>query len=266
MNKAVQQLAEEISSLYPIPIPLKDIVADEDISLICDDYGTDTFDGLTCYDYKDDKFYIHLNTARNNTPESNKGRFTLAHELGHYFIDRHRNAMIKGVMHPHWHKYNPFGENEEWKIEREADCFAGSLLMPFKSLKKDIRSNPFEGAMIDLLAKKYKVSFSAMAIRYKDLNEIPIMLVYAEKGFVKWQMHSEDFPFYKLYNSNYKVPTNTVMGEYFKNGDDCNSRKNEIVFAGDCFQTFNREQNDLPFFEYCIPYKDKAFSMFWQKY
>lgn len=257
-------IADEIASLYPLPIPLQDIVEEEGIILICDDYGSNTFDGLTIYEKEEKQFYIHLNTRGGNLLTNTKGRFTLAHELGHYYLGHHRATMISGVMHPHIYKYNPFGNNYEWIIEREADEFAASLLMPIEAFRRDLFQREFSGHLIDTLAKKYKVSFSASAIRILKIGVIPLMLVYAEKGVVKWQLHSEEFPFYRLRNGNSKVPENSVMGEYFLTKVTTNCHKDEIVFAGDCFHTFWEDQNRMEFFEYCIPYKDKAFSVFWQ--
>lgn len=259
------RLAERVALQFQIPIPLVEIVNEEEIELVCDDYGKDTFDGLTVYERENDCFYIHLNTANGNRPDSTKGRFTLAHELGHYFIGHHRTALINGVMQPHCHKYNPFGGNEEWIIEREADDFAASLLMPWQLLKQGLRQEKFSGTVINKLSKRYRVSFSAMAIRCLKCDYIPMMLVYAVDGMVKWQMHSEDFPFWQLKYGKTRIPENSVMGEYFISGDDSYCRKEEIVFAGDCFHTFSQEQNNLQLYEYCISYKNKAFSMFWQK-
>lgn len=258
-------MAEDIAALYTIPVPLQKIVEDEDLMLYYDDYGSDTFDGLTIYNHGQKQFYIHLNTARKNMPNNTKGRFTLAHELGHYFIDHHRMAMISGKMKAHWHVYNPFGDNEAWQIEREADSFAAGLLMPLNYLKEDLRGKKFGGELIYQLAQKYNVSFSAMSIRLMKMDYQSLMLVYAEDGMMKWQLHSEDFPFYQLRYGKTRVPEYTVMGEYFSSKDESNCRQNEIVFAGDCFNTFNEEQNDMQFYEYCIPYKNKAFSVFWRK-
>lgn len=123
-------LAESIASLYSLPIPLDEIAEDEGIIVIYDNYGQNTFDGMTWYVPEQDIFYMHINTERGNTRNSRKGRFTLAHELGHYFIDHHRQALECGKMQPHIHRYNPFGQNEDWAIEREADEFAAQLLMP----------------------------------------------------------------------------------------------------------------------------------------
>lgn len=146
-------IADEIASLYPLPIPLQDIVEEEGIILICDDYGSNTFDGLTIYEKEEKQFYIHLNTRGGNLLTNTKGRFTLAHELGHYYLGHHRAAMISGVMHPHIYKYNPFGNNYEWIIEREADEFAASLLMPIEAFRRDLFQREFSGHLIDTLAK-----------------------------------------------------------------------------------------------------------------
>ena len=267
MNRSMgtNGLAEQIALQYSIPISLVEIVNEEEIELVCDDYGKDTFDGLTVYERENDSFYIHLNTAGDNRPDSTKGRFTLAHELGHYFISHHRAALINGVMQPHCHKYNPFGDNEAWIIEREADDFAASLLMPWSLLKQDLQQEKFGGAVVNKLSERYRVSFSAMALRCLKCDYTPMMLVYAVNGMVKWQLHSKDFPFWQLKHGKEFVPENSVMGEYFNRGNDSDCRKDEIVFAGDCFHTFSQEQNNLQFYEYCIPYKNKAFSMFWLK-
>lgn len=258
-------IAEEIASHYSIPVFLNEIADYEGLHVIYDDYGHDTFDGMTWYVPDQDEFFIHINTARGNTIGSRKGRFTLAHELGHYFIDHHRVALESGKMKPHLHCYDPFGKNEEWSIEREADEFAATLLMPLSQFEEDIRGMAFSGDLIQHLADKYQVSFSACALRYMRMNLIPIMLVYAEAGKVKWQMKSDSFPFWRLRYGTSKVPENTVMGDYFYKKDSTCCRQSEIVFAADCFHTQSEDENNLQFYEYCIPFEKYAFSMFWQK-
>lgn len=266
VSKVYQNVAYSIASLYSIPIPLDKIAEDEGLRVIYDDYGKDTFDGMTWYEPQYDLFFIHINEERGNSRGGKKGRFTLAHELGHYFIDHHRHALIDGKMQPHIHRYEPFGKNEEWAIEREADEFAASLLMPMPQFEEDLRGKAFSGQLLQDLSAKYQVSFSACAIRYMNLNIVPVMLIYAEKGRIKWQMHSEDFPFFRLKYDKNKVPENTVMGDYFYNQEIACCKQSEIVYAGDCFHTFTKDQNNMQFYEYCIPYKDFAFSVFLEKY
>lgn len=265
MNKSYQKTLAAIASLYTIPVTLEKIAKDEGICVIYDNYGANTFDGMTWYEPEQDKFFIHINTSRGNAANNTKGRFTLAHELGHYFIDHHRQAMENGGMKPHIHRYEPFGKNDEWLIEREADDFAANLLMPTAQFKIDFLGKTLSGALVKAVANIYHVSFSACAIRYLKLNLSPIMLVLAKNGKVKWQMQSTDFPFYRLKYGTSKVPESTVMGDYFYNHDISCCKQDEIVYAGDCFDTFNEEQNKIEFFEYCIAYKEFTFSMLWQK-
>lgn len=59
--------------------------------------------------------------------ETNLHRFTLAHELGHYFIDQHRRGLEEGKVRSHG---SVVEFESELPIEQEADTFAASLLMP----------------------------------------------------------------------------------------------------------------------------------------
>ena len=76
------------------------------------------------------KIYIspltQLNIDKHNRPGSDRGRFTLAHELGHYFIDAHRIGLKNGLLEPHPSLTN---RKQFTTIEREADYFASCLLL-----------------------------------------------------------------------------------------------------------------------------------------
>lgn len=262
-------LADEIAEQYGIPVPLAQIAEDELINVISDDYGRGTFDGLTWYEEDTDDFYIHLNTndAHKNSPVTKKGRFTLAHELGHYFIPNHRLALMAGELKPHG-SINYLTSQSAWTLEREADAFASVLLMPTKSVKELVKGRPFNFGVIEDIANTYNVSKSAAALRFLDVGNTPIMIVYAIDGKIRWVSHSEDFPFWRLRYGNGRgdrVPEYTVMGTYFYEHDDSDCCKAETVFAQDCFVTRNEEENDREFLEWCICYQNKAFSVFWEK-
>ena len=78
----IKKLAESIALDFDEKItPLEKIIKDEELEVFYDDYDKGTFDGMTIFD--NDNFYIHINTANNNKPNNGRGRFTLAHELGH---------------------------------------------------------------------------------------------------------------------------------------------------------------------------------------
>lgn len=61
MNRCAgtNKLAERIALQYSIPISLIEIVKEEEIELVCDDYGKDTFDGLTVYE-REMIFFIYI--------------------------------------------------------------------------------------------------------------------------------------------------------------------------------------------------------------
>lgn len=258
-SKKVKKLAECIALQFNEKItPLEKIVADEELDVFYDNYESNTFDGMTIFD--DGKFYIHLNIDNHNCPNSDRGRFTLAHELGHYFIDNHRIGLKNGLLKPHPSYTNGKQFNA---IEREADYFASCLLMPEERFRKDIGNKKFSSEVIDFLKTEYRVSRTACALRFADIGNHPLLVVYAENSIVKWTYSSEDFPFKWLINDRI-VPRNTVMGDYFNNNHIAEVFKTEQVFAIDCFKYVKDEDLRRMFYEYCITYKNSALSMFWE--
>lgn len=249
------------------PTNLDTIVEEEMLNVFYDDYGGNTFDGLTMFELSTDEFYIHINTARGNRPNSPKGRFTLAHELGHYFIPHHRLALMRGTMQPHG-SINYLIDNESWKIEREADGFASKLLMPENSIKAFVSGREFDFQVLQDIAGVFQVSLSAAALRFVEIGNHPIMVVYGVDKMIRWVRKSEDFPFWRLRYGNGKgdrVPNNTVMGTYFYENDDSDCKSEETVYAEDWFDTRREDDNDREFVEWCIGYQDKAFSVIWEK-
>ena len=84
-------------------------------------------------------------------------RFTIAHELGHYIMGHDENTYLDDSF------------DKSTDKEREANKFAGELLMPFEILKTDIEKNVYN---IPSLAKRYEVSEQAMSIRLLETNLI----------------------------------------------------------------------------------------------
>jgi Zn-dependent peptidase ImmA (M78 family) len=82
-------------------------------------------------------------------------RFTMAHELGHYILHRHR--MVNNVIED----TAMYRSNLSDALEREANQFAASLLMPLEQVKRDHD----EIKDVNVLANKWQVSPAAMRIR-----------------------------------------------------------------------------------------------------
>lgn len=257
-KQTIKDLAEYLSKEYNIfPIPLDIIIKEEEIPVYYDHYHVNSFDGMTTFD--NGTYFIHINKDQGNLENNQRGRFTLSHELGHYYIDSHREGLKQGILEPHPSRMSMQQYNQ---IERQADYFASCLLMPEYDFKQQIHKKKFSFEIIKNLSKRYNVSKSACAFRFAEIGNHPIMIVYAEGGYIKWKNFSSDFPHqFLLYTT--KVPEDTVMGEYFITKKYDNIDTTEQVWAGDWFNVRKDQQNNR-FFEHCISYKNSAFSVIWE--
>jgi len=186
------------------------ICEDEELQVCLDDYDT-YFDGMLVWDTS--RFFIHLNIARGNIPVTNRGRFSLAHEIGHYFIDAHRLGIRSGKLPAH-PSYSFLIHSDQ--MEREADFFAASLLMPAEKLRRLTGGRKFSLDIIKEVSTEFKVSLTAAAIRFAEVGTHGIMLVFSEGGVVKWIKRSSDFLKLRIKcEIGSAVPTTSVVGESF---------------------------------------------------
>lgn len=98
-----------------------------------------------------------------NYPQKEDKLFTIAHELGHYFI--HMEDKKNYLCYRHKRDITP----EEKKLEDEADYFASCLLMPKVKIIKAIETYP-NVASIESLSKLFEVSEEAMMRRLEELE------------------------------------------------------------------------------------------------
>lgn len=255
----IKKLAEFIALQYDEKVtPLEKIVEAEGLRVYFDNYEKGTFDGMTIYE--NEKIYIHINIDNGNRIDSARGRFTLAHELGHYIIDTHRIGLMMGLLEPH---HSTTNQKQFYEIEREADYFASCLLMPEERFQKDIYRKKFCFDLINSLSKEYNVSITACAFRFAQIGSHPIMIIYAESGIIKWVYNSDDFP-YKYLLNNKKISDSFVMGEYFNNTATEISKMAQI-WAIDCFDCVKSEDSNKKFYEHCITHKNFALSIIWEE-
>jgi Zn-dependent peptidase ImmA (M78 family) len=157
-------LAEEVASLYSPgkgSVDLEVIIRDSDIDVHYDDYE-DAFHGAL--EVSGEEFHIHINTSRCGPKDSVRSRFTKGHELGHFFIDEHRLALLSG-HDPHGSTCGMF-DSAETPEELEADFFAANLLMPPLRFIKQVRENESPLKAIERISKYFKTSITATALHY----------------------------------------------------------------------------------------------------
>jgi hypothetical protein len=108
-----------------------------------------------------------------HVPNEGFQRFSVAHELGHYFTDGHLDHVLKdgGVHSSH------AGFVSADPYEMEADSFAAGLLMPSGLFKRAIGRRDPGLAAIEATATTCRTSLTATAIRYAELTSDAIAVV-----------------------------------------------------------------------------------------
>jgi len=177
----LSELAEEVWRAHSgeRQVFLDGIAESEGVTLSCGDYG-EAFDGLL--EHKSGAFHIYCNTARGQPYNSPRARFTIAHELGHFFIDEHRNALLAGKP-PHFSFTDQPADNP---VEAEANHFAASLLMPTTEYRKALlETRPGLSGIIDT-ASTFNVSVQSSALRFTAISRRPCAIVMIKEGGKIW--------------------------------------------------------------------------------
>ncbi len=124
-----------------------------------------------------DRIVMGINSAQGN----NRQRFTIAHELGHFFLDPAKPVWIDNGVGSAQVSYRlDSGSPSMYELEEvRANKFAAALLMPEAWLRRDFEYEhekddvwADEDALAKSLADRYRVSLQAMVIRLLELGLI----------------------------------------------------------------------------------------------
>lgn len=117
-------------------------------------------------------------------------RFSVAHELGHYFLPDHPGEIMKaGGQH---FSRAGFTEGTSW-IELEADHFAAGLLMPGSLVRSHLNQHLVGLEGICRLAADAGVSLTAAAIRTAECAPFPICIIVSRGPEVRYAFPSDEF-------------------------------------------------------------------------
>lgn len=101
-------------------------------------------------------------------------RFSIAHELGHYFLHARRNKSSVSIAYQRCDQRQVDAEpslddTESGDIEAEADAFAGAFLLPADEVRADLAHF---GKCVAFLAERYGVSEATVRHRLKVLEVV----------------------------------------------------------------------------------------------
>ena len=153
-------LLEKYPAVATLPVDLDVICKGENITVFTMDLSElekkhkRTIAGILLVKGQDKKIVVN----KNDVPE--RQRFTVAHELGHYFLHFDKNSSEE-------HMLISF-RGERNKKEYDADMFAAELLMPEKLIRA--RYKELTVPYVSTLARQFNVSAPAMSYRLDTLN------------------------------------------------------------------------------------------------
>lgn len=114
-------------------------------------------------------------------------RFTVGHELGHYFLEGHVDQLFSGGQPLH---VSSSGFVSDDRYEREADAFSAALLMPKPLFLKGRASLGLGLETVHRMAALCQMSLTSTAIRYARLSQDATAVILSEEQRVVFSIMS----------------------------------------------------------------------------
>lgn len=178
MNEiAIESLAASVAKTFKLtlPVDLELVCREEGIELAPGDFSR-RFHGRLEF-HPSEGVFILFHPLPDRNLSLGRIRFSICHELGHFYIEEHRDLIVSGRVH---NSVEPFRSVKD-RIEREADLFAAALLIPEDTLRKFTGSRSFLslGAILQL-ADLAKASIQATAFRYVMTTDDACVAVFSK--------------------------------------------------------------------------------------
>ena len=191
---------------------------------------------------------------------SNPGmkRFTIAHEMGHFFLSKNSEISKHGCSYDSLGNYN-----ENKNHEAEANRFATEFLMHKPWFSKFIKNTPVCMELIKQISEEFQVSITAAAIRYAEIGQYPIAVIMSKDNLVQWSVINDNFPC-KYLPVGTPVTKDSIAWDYF-NGNEM-SVEEDLILAKNWFKGDFRCNQSTYFYEQSIsiPVTDSVLTILWE--
>jgi len=251
-----ETIARAMGFHVPPVDPFKIIAEERRIFARGGDFG-DAFDGRL--EYQAPQFLLFYNTKYDRWPHAGahhpKVRFTAGHELGHFYLDEHREFLRRGGG-PH-RSFSEF--RSEPVVEQQADWFAAGLLMPEFLLGPVVNDDP--SATLDAVKaarEQFDVSLTGVLVRWVQLSHFPCATIcVAPHGRIKWGFVSEGFGRARGYRSLRGAPMQSPDARKFLAAEPGCTKFREGSGVGVAHHWIDLPCGDLGVKEYylSIPYR-----------
>lgn len=167
------------------PVDPFHIAEQSDIIIEAKDPGVEGVSG--CIIFNDDGVGIIYSTR---VRSQGFRRFTVAHELGHYFLDGHPDEILSsGGFHASRAGFSQGSSS----IELEADHFASGLLMPSKLVRSVLSSENVGMPGVLALSLDADTSLTSAAIRSAECAPYPMAVIVSRDDAICYGFLSESF-------------------------------------------------------------------------
>ena len=159
-DKAIKKATEVLRDNYVLSPPVNpyELAKNYGLEVLEVDFGNEKFKDVAGYiDLETEKIFVNKNDSKN------RKKFTVAHELGHYFLHRERMKEDPNIAVLY---RIPLGTLNKDPIEKEANCFAANLLVPEGLLKEKMDQNED----VNFLADVFKVSRDLIGFRIENVT------------------------------------------------------------------------------------------------
>ncbi len=185
-----------------------------------------------------------LITIDKKIKEEGRKNFTIAHEVGHFCLEKAREYFCK--------KEDFYYFLSTQDPEKEANIFAAELLMPEEWVKEYVKWKYEAKETVETAAQIFNTSMSSMAIRYAEHGRFPIAVIFSQDTRVRWSCINKDFPFQWIENGQ-KV--NAFSKAYdFYSGNEINTDVNDILADAWFLKDFNYKKEKY-LYEQNVPMK-----------
>lgn len=190
----------------PLPVPLEAIAALGGIKDI-QELTTEGFEGMLLTNPEKSEGVIAVKA--NGNPQ--RRRFTLGHELGHYFLPWHRQTSFSCTAESIKEAASDSKAARGVEMEAEANAFASEILMPTSIFKKKLRAfgDP-DIEQVVRLSEAFDTSIEATARRYLNLSDYPVAFVFSHHSNIRYWSKGPEFPYVLSVRNGQPLPKESL--------------------------------------------------------
>lgn len=214
---ASAELAEKVLrsfKLWRLPVKPLEIASHEGIIIRPGFFGAG-FDARIEY-YPSTEGFCIFHAQPGGWRTEGRVKFSLGHELGHFYLPEHRERLLSGQRH---NSESDFISGSP--IELQADEFSADLLMPMPLFRQAL--NQFRNGFCDLddlgkLADQLGTSLTSTARRYCESDREACTIFFSRNGYMHWGRASEDMRRLGMYwcNSGEPPPAGSKTAELWE--------------------------------------------------